>query len=81
MPKISQQAARRFEDIGRFNHADMFMIALARLIVIAQYTHAINHKRQAVLESMATAGRRGRQTPQDQFGKTIFALLEPFSGQ
>jgi len=68
-PEIGEHRFERREAVNLFPRADVPMIALARLVVVAKYADAIDHQGQPIFERVRRAWRGIGQPPDDQLRK------------
>lgn len=59
--------------MGKLFFADVFVVALAGLIVITNHALPIDDKREAIFEGMSASAKRRRNTPDHHLGKRVLA--------
>src|SRR5262249_61199971 len=80
-PEVEQKLFVPAEHVRRFNSADMLVITLAGLVVVAQDALARDDQDQSILEPMRRRSHRARNTPDDNLDKSVFGEDVPLMVQ
>src|SRR6266849_9405035 len=80
-PEISKQRVRVSEVIRLLDILHVPMVALARLVIVAQHANPIDNQRQPILERMARTPRRPRQPPNRDLDERTRVKHVPFIGE
>jgi hypothetical protein len=72
IPEIIEQGLWCGENVGNLFLAEMFVIALASLIVKAQNAVSFGNQSEPILEPVRTSRKWRRQAPHNQFNESVF---------